>query len=105
MPDSRDQSPTGFVQQSPGETTDTEDVVNARTDDVAEGDVTLAAHDFTRRLKTLGGITPYEYIFTVWTSEPDRFIMPHINQMPGLNTQVSALGFSSQGLSHCSRLS
>lgn len=58
-----------------GETTDTEDVANVRTDDVAEGDVTLAVHNFTRRLKTLEGLTPCEYIFTVWTSDPDRFIL------------------------------
>jgi hypothetical protein len=33
-----------------------------------------------RRLKTLGGLTPYECICKVWTSEPDH------HQMPGLNT-------------------
>ena len=38
------------------------------------------------RLKTLGGLTPYEYICKIWTSEPDRFILNPIHQMPGLNT-------------------
>jgi transposase InsO family protein len=35
----------------------------------------LAAYNFARRLKTLGGLTPYEYICKIWTSEPDRFIL------------------------------
>ena len=38
------------------------------------------------RLKSLGGLTPYEYICKIWTSEPDRFILDPIHQMPGLNT-------------------
>ena len=46
----------------------------------------LAAYNFARRLKTLGGLTPYEYICKIWTSEPDRFILDPIHQMPGLNT-------------------
>ena len=46
----------------------------------------IAAYNFARRLKTLGGHTPYEYICKIWTSEPDRFILNPIHQMPGLNT-------------------
>jgi transposase-like protein len=46
----------------------------------------LAAYNFDRRLKTLGSLTPYEYICKIWTSDPDRFILDPINQMPGLNT-------------------
>ncbi len=46
----------------------------------------IAAYNFARRLKTLGGLTPYEYICKIWTSEPDRFILNPIHQMPGLNT-------------------
>ena len=46
----------------------------------------LAAYNFVRRLKTLGGLTPYEYICKIWTSDPDRFILDPIQQMPGLNT-------------------
>ena len=46
----------------------------------------MAAYNFARRLKTLGGLTPYEYICKIWTSEPDRFILNQIHQMPGLNT-------------------
>ena len=46
----------------------------------------LAAYSFARRLKTLSGFTPYEYICKIWTSETDRFIVNPIHQMPGLNT-------------------
>ncbi len=46
----------------------------------------MAAYNFARRLKTLSGLTPYEYIAKIWTSEPDRFIFDPIHQMPGLNT-------------------
>ena len=46
----------------------------------------MAAYNFARRLKTLGGLTPYQYICKVSTSEPDRLILDPIHQMPGLNT-------------------
>lgn len=46
----------------------------------------MAAYNFARRLKTLGGLTPYEYICKIWSSEPDRFILDPIHLMPGLNT-------------------
>ena len=46
----------------------------------------LAASNFARRLKTLGGLTPSEYIGKAWTSEPDRFILDPIHKMPGPNT-------------------
>ncbi len=45
----------------------------------------MAAYNFARRLKTLGGLTPYEYLCRSWIAEPDRFILNPINQMPGLN--------------------
>ena len=46
----------------------------------------LDAYNFARRLKTLSGLTPYEYICKIWTSEPKRFIVDPIHQMPGLKT-------------------
>lgn len=41
---------------------------------------------YVRRLKKLSGLTPYEYIAKIWTSEPDRFIVDPIHQMPKLKT-------------------
>jgi len=38
-----------------------------------------------RRLKTLKGLTPYEFICKRWTSEPDRFMLDPLQQMLGLN--------------------
>jgi hypothetical protein len=46
----------------------------------------MAANNFARRIKTLSGLTPYEYIAKIWTSDTDRFIVDPIHQMPGLNT-------------------
>lgn len=46
----------------------------------------MAGYDIARRLKTIGGLTPYEYICRIWTSEPDQFNLNPIHQMLGLNT-------------------
>ena len=46
----------------------------------------IAAYNFARWLKTLGGLTPYEYICKLWTSDPERFSFHPIHQMPGLHT-------------------
>ena len=46
----------------------------------------LRAYNFARRLKTLKGLTPYEFIAKTWTKEPERFRLDPIHQMPGLNT-------------------
>src|SRR5512134_3837025 len=46
----------------------------------------IDAYNFGRRLKTLKGLTPYEFICKRWTSEPDRFIINPLHQMPRLNT-------------------
>lgn len=45
----------------------------------------IAAYNFGRRLKTLRGLTPYEFICKQWTNQPDRFNVNPIHQMPGLN--------------------
>ena len=45
----------------------------------------VAAYNFARRLKTLSGLTPYESICKIWTSEPDGFMLDPIHRMPGLN--------------------
>ncbi len=46
----------------------------------------MDAYNFGRRLKTLKGLTPYEFICKQWTIEPKRFTLNPIHQMPGLNT-------------------
>lgn len=45
----------------------------------------VSAYNFAKRLKTLKGLTPYEYICKVWTKEPERFTLDPLHQMPGLN--------------------
>jgi transposase InsO family protein len=46
----------------------------------------VAAYNFGRRLKTLKGLTPYEFICKAWTNQPNRFRLDPIHQMPGLNS-------------------
>ena len=46
----------------------------------------IAAYNFGRCLKTLKGLTPYEFVCQQWTIEPDRFKLDPIHQMSGLNT-------------------
>ncbi len=45
----------------------------------------INAYNFAKRLKTLKGMTPYEFICNVWTTEPERFTFDPIHQIPGLN--------------------
>jgi transposase InsO family protein len=35
----------------------------------------VVAYNFARRLKTLKGLSPYEYICKIWTQQPDRFTL------------------------------
>jgi hypothetical protein len=44
------------------------------------------AYNFARRLKTLKGLTPYEFICKAWTSQPQRFKISPIHKTPGLNS-------------------
>ena len=46
----------------------------------------INAYNYGRRLKTLRGLTPYEFISKCWTKEPERFNINPIHQMPRLNT-------------------
>jgi transposase InsO family protein len=48
--------------------------------------VFIDAYNYGRRLKTLKGLTPYEFICKMWTKEPKRFKLNPIHQSPGLNT-------------------
>jgi transposase InsO family protein len=45
----------------------------------------VTAYNYARRLKTLKGLTPYEFICKAWTKEPGRFTLNPIHQIPGLN--------------------
>ena len=46
----------------------------------------VAAYNYARRLKTLQGLAPYEYICKLSTSEPERFPLNPLHQMPGLDS-------------------
>jgi len=46
----------------------------------------VAAYNFARRLKTLRGLTPYEFICQQWQQEPSRFTQNPHHQTPGPNT-------------------
>ena len=46
----------------------------------------ILAYNFARKLKTLKGLTPYEYLCKTFLAEPERFRFGPIHQMPGLYT-------------------
>ena len=46
----------------------------------------ISAYNFGRRLKTLKGLTPYQFVCRRWTTEPERSSLNPIQKMPGLNT-------------------
>jgi transposase-like protein len=46
----------------------------------------LNAYNFAKRLKTLKGLTPYEYVIKIWQNEPESFIVNPIHYNMGLNT-------------------
>jgi transposase InsO family protein len=41
------------------------------------------AYNHARRLKTLRGLTPYEFVCHIWTKEPDRFRFNPSHYIPG----------------------
>ena len=45
----------------------------------------LMAYNFARRLKTLKGLTPYEFVCKTWTKEPERFTIDPTQHTVGLN--------------------
>lgn len=45
----------------------------------------LMAYSFARRLKTLKGLTPYEFVCKTWIKEPNRFRINPIQHTVGLN--------------------
>jgi transposase InsO family protein len=46
----------------------------------------LAAYNFAKRLKTLRGLSPYQFICKRWTENPDQFRLNPIHNKLGLNT-------------------
>ncbi|HYI40773.1 MAG TPA: IS481 family transposase, partial [Allosphingosinicella sp.] len=46
----------------------------------------INAYNYGRRLKTLRGLTPYEYICKCWASQPERFTSNPHHQSLGPNT-------------------
>lgn len=46
----------------------------------------LNAYNFAKRLKTMQGLTPYQYIIKCWQKEPERFIVNPSHHKAGLNT-------------------
>jgi transposase-like protein len=46
----------------------------------------LMAYNFAKRLKTLCGLTPYEFVCASWQKEPDRFRLDPYHHTLGLNT-------------------
>ncbi len=45
----------------------------------------ISAYNYARRLKTLQGLTPFEYICKICTNEPDRFNVDPTHHTSGLN--------------------
>jgi transposase InsO family protein len=45
----------------------------------------LNAYHFAKRLKTLQGLTPYEYLINCWQKEPERFTTNPCHHTVGLN--------------------
>jgi hypothetical protein len=45
----------------------------------------IDAYNHGRRLKTLRGLTPYEYVARIWTEEPERFKVDPYRYSAGLN--------------------
>ena len=46
----------------------------------------IDAYNHGRRLKTLRGLTPYEYVVRIWTEDPGRFKTDPCRHTSGLNT-------------------
>ena len=46
----------------------------------------VGAYNYARRLKSLRGLTPYEFIVKCWTEEPQRFKIDPTHHTPGPNS-------------------
>jgi transposase InsO family protein len=46
----------------------------------------INAYNYAKRLKTLKGLTPYEFICNVWATQTKQFTLNPHHQLPGLNS-------------------
>ena len=60
----------------------------------------INAYNYARRLKTLKGLTPYEYICKCWTSQPERFKLNPLQKMPGPNSGIDDQIFEVRIIGH-----
>jgi hypothetical protein len=75
---------------------ETHDELRAHLRDFAD------AYNFARRLKTLKGLTPYEFVCKAWTSQPQRFTISPLQKMPGLNSlERRTLSLNQEDFSGC----
>ncbi len=51
----------------------------------------ISAYNFGRRLKTLKGLTPHEFICKQRTIQPERFTLNPIHEIPGSNTYAGRI--------------
>ncbi|MXQ14848.1 transposase [Microvirga makkahensis] len=49
----------------------------------------VSAYNFARRLKTLKGLAPYEFICKTWLKDPKRFGFDTVHQTPGSSIPLS----------------
>jgi hypothetical protein len=49
---------------------------------IREKAMRVSAYNFARRLKTLNGLTPYEFICKACASQSERFRLNPLHQMP-----------------------
>jgi hypothetical protein len=48
-------------------------------------------HNFAKQLKILGGLTPYEHICKIWTTQPHRFRLNRLHRAVGLEKKTIIL--------------
>lgn len=58
----------------------------------------INAYNYGRRLKTLKGLTPYEYVCKIWKNDPKRFMIKPTHQMMGLYSYLRRLGRGSSAM-------
>ena len=57
-------------------------------------DLSVAAYNHARRLKTLKELTLHDYVCRIWTQEPERFRLNPYHYTLGLNSNGPGSGFT-----------